>query len=145
LAECAAPHVDVVSVNEVRETLWERIQASHEAQGMPVLAGEFGWTGGAFTGRGRADEPVGQTTVERMLARGRAAFERAMNHPAWVGTAWPRWADAGDRVPPFAEGLVHVDDGEAREHTELLTDLHGRVGPRRARLAAAENLGEESP
>lgn len=112
---------------------------------MPVLAGEFGWTGGAFTGRGRADEPVGQTTVERMLARGRAAFERAMNHPAWIGTAWPRWADAGDRAPPFAEGLVHVDDGEAREHTELLTDLQGRVGPRRALLAAAENLGEESP
>jgi hypothetical protein len=49
----------------------------------------------------------------------------------------------GDRVPPFAEGLVHVDDGEAREHTELLTDLQGRIGPRRALLAAAENLGEE--
>jgi hypothetical protein len=144
LAECAAPHVDVVSVNEVRETLWERIEASHEAQGMPVLAGEFGWTGGAFTGRGRVGEPVGQTTVERMLARGRAAFERAMHHPAWVGTAWPRWADAGDQVPPFAEGLVHVDDGEAREHTELLTDLQGRIGPRRALLAAAENLGGES-
>ena len=78
-----------------------------------------------------------------MLARGRAAFERAMHHPAWVGTAWPRWADAGDRVPPFAEGLVHVDEVEAREHTELLTDLQGRIGPRRAQLAAAGVLGKE--
>jgi len=137
LAECVAPHVDVVSANEPREALWERIEASHGAQGLPVLIGEFGWTGEAYTGEARAGEPRGLTTVERMLARGRAALERGVLHPALIGYAWPRWADSGDRVPPFAEGLVHVDDGEAREHTELLSDLNARAVARRGEAANA--------
>jgi len=127
LAECAWPGVDVLSVNPGGESLWAGVEVVHGAQGMPVLVGEFGWTGEAFTGAARADEPRGQTTVERMLARGRAALERGFTHPALVGYAWPQWADrSGDR-PPFGGGLLHVDDREAREHTELLADLNTRA------------------
>jgi hypothetical protein len=44
-----------------------------------------------------------------------------------VGYAWPRWADTPEDQPPFGGGLVHVDDREAREHTELLADLNARA------------------
>jgi hypothetical protein len=127
LAECVSPNVDVLSLNPDYEAPVERVDAVYRAQGMPVLVGEFGWTGEAFTGRRRADEPRGQTTVERMLARGRASLERIIAHPAVVGYAWPRWVDRADQQPPFGEGLVHVDDHEAREHTELLTDINDRI------------------
>ncbi len=127
MAECVAPGVDVLSANAADDALWARIEACHAPQGMPVLLGEFGWTGENFSGEARPDEPRGQTSVERMLARGRTALEHGITHPALVGYAWPRWADSGGRTPPFAEGLVHVDDGEAREHTELLTDLNSRA------------------
>ena len=127
LAECVAPHVDVLSVNPGYEAALARVDAVYRAQGMPVLVGEFGWTGEAFIGRARPDEPRGQTTVERMLARGRASLERIIAHPAVVGYAWPRWVDRAEQQPPFGEGLVHMDDHEAREHTELLTDINDRV------------------
>ena len=136
LAECIPPHVDVVSVNHRQETPWTAVEACHRAHGRPVLLGAWGWTGEAFLGQPRADEPRGQTTVERMLARGRAAAERLVTHPALVGYAWPRWADRSGQQPPFAEGLVHIDDSEAREHTELLSDLNARAPA--LRLAAAD-------
>jgi hypothetical protein len=127
LAECVSPNVDVLSIDPDYEAPVERVDAAYRAQGMPVLVGEFGWTGEAFTKRPREDEPRGQTTVERMLVRGRTSLERIIAHPAVVGYAWPRWVDRADQQPPFGEGLVHVDDYEAREHTELLTDINDRV------------------
>ncbi|MBC7367829.1 MAG: hypothetical protein H7343_13630 [Undibacterium sp.] len=136
LAECVAPNVDVLSLNPDYDAPLEGVETCHRAHGMPVLLGEFGWAGEAFTKRPRPDEPRGQTTVERMLARGRAGLERVIAHPAVVGYAWPRWADRAEQQPPFAEGLVHIDDHEAREHTELLTDINDRVA--RLRIAATD-------
>ena len=126
VAECVWPGVDVLSVNCDDDAAADRVDAVHRAHGMPVLVGEFAWTGEAFTRR-RTDEPGGLTTVERMLARGRASLEGLIAHPAAVGYAWRRWADRAEQQPPFGEGLVHVDDREAREHTELLSDLNNRV------------------
>ena len=48
-------------------------------------------------------------------------------HPAVVGYAWSRWRDGAGEQPPFAGGLVHLNDAEAREHTELLADVNARV------------------
>jgi hypothetical protein len=107
---------------------------------MPVLLSEFSWTRESFTRRLAAGErQAGLTTVERMLAQGRAAFERAAIHPAVVGYAWPRWADAAEDQPPFGSGLVHIDDGEAREHTELFSDLNARAATLRATAVHASS------
>ena len=135
LAECVYPAVDVLSVNEVREPPAERLDGYGRSGAMPVLLGEFAWTGESFIRRAAAGELRGRTSVERMLARGRTALARVMTHPAVVGYAWQRWADTPDDQPPFGGGLVHIDDREAREHTELLTDLNARAAA--LRLAAA--------
>ncbi len=135
LAECAYPQVDVLSVNEVREPPAGRMDEYGRGRTMPVILSEFSWTGDSFTRRTAAGDQRGLTSVERMLRRGRAALERIVAHPAVVGYAWPAWADAPEDQPPFGRGLVHIDDREAREHTELLSDLNARAG--RIRLAAA--------
>lgn len=142
LAECVHPQVDVVSVNESREPLVAWLGGMNDGGSMPVVLSEFSWTGESFTRRPAAGERHGGlTTVERMLAQGRAAFERAAEHPAVAGYVWPRWADAAEDQPPFGSGLVHIDDREAREHTELFSDLNARA----AALHAAPPHASLSP
>jgi hypothetical protein len=135
LAECVHPSVDVLSANIYRDTLFERLGDFHLAGGMPVLVGEFAWTGEVFMKRPAAHEPRGLTSVERMLRKGRTALQRAFTHPAFVGYAWHRWADAVGDAPPFGTGLVHLDDSEAREHTELLGDLNAHAETLRRAVA----------
>ncbi|MGA3007402.1 MAG: hypothetical protein ABSE59_05865 [Opitutaceae bacterium] len=127
LAKCVHPSVDVLSAGIFRDTLYERLDDFYLAGGMPVLVGEFAWTGEVFTKRPAPREPRGLTSVERMLRKGRAALQRAFTHPALVGYAWHRWADVVGDAPPFGSGLVHLDDSEACEHTELLGDLNARA------------------
>ena len=102
----------------------------------PVLAGDFTWADERFFGAPGARRARGLTSVERMLRRGRAALERAARHPGVVGYSWARWRDRPGEQPPFAGGLVHPNDAEAREHTELLADLNGRVHALRCSSAA---------
>jgi len=135
LAECAYPAVDVVSADVCGAALFERIEIYSRTGHMPFLASEFAWNGDEFAQLRTPREPGGLTSVERMLRRGRAVLERALTHPALVGYAWPRWADAAGETPPFGSGLVHIDDSEAREHTELLANLNARA--EKIRRAAA--------
>lgn len=129
LAECVAPPVDVLSLSQ------GELAACDEVVG-PVLAGVFSWVKESFTSL-PPGETDGWTSVERMLQRGRATLARTFAHPALIGYAWECWADGpGDR-PPFGRGLVHVDGSEAREHTELLSDLNARADF--LRRAAAPN------
>src|SRR5581483_2821626 len=127
LAECAYPAVDVVSADVCSAALFDRTENFSRSGQMPFLASEFAWNGEEFAELRTARETGGLTSVERMLRRGRAVLERALTHPALVGYVWPRWTDAAGEVPPFGSGLVHDDDGEAREHTELLANLNARV------------------
>ena len=50
-----------------------------------------------------------------------------------IGIEWAHWADGGDEAPPFGAGLVHADDDEAVEHTELLAHVHLRARALHAR------------
>jgi hypothetical protein len=136
LAECIYPQVDVLSANDYHDTLDQRMDIYWRANAMPILIGGFAWMGDYFTQRAQPGEPRGRTSVERMLARGRLALERAVGHPAVVGYAWHRWADLPDDGPPFGQGLVHIDDREAREHTELLSDINSRAEALRRAAAA---------
>jgi len=108
----------------------------------PVIAGNVDWTDEAFWQAPLApsarpvDAPgtmIGAsrnrtlTSVERMLRRGRAALERTARHPAVTGYVWRQWQDEPGEQPPFAKGLVHLNGTEAREHTELLTQINSRA------------------
>lgn len=141
LAEFTHPAVDVLAIHGDDPAIFETIGNCARANAMPVLLAEFSWAGEAFTKK-HSPERRPLTSVERMLATGRAALTRACAHPALIGYAWSRWADAPDDLPPFGQGLVHLDDREAREHTELLTELnahaellHAATAPHTAPLA----------
>ena len=127
LAECVYPNVDVLSAQPRGENWEKTAQACQGVRAMPVLLVEANWTGEAFTRPSAKREPRGSTSVERMLKRGRAALERICAHRAVVGYEWSAWADAEGDEPPFGRGLVHLDDREAREHTELLTEMNNRA------------------
>lgn len=96
--------------------------------GEPVLVADFSWarTELAVAAAGRRP-PGGLTTVERMLRRGRLALGRLVAHPAVAGYLWSDWCDRVGEQPPFGCGLVHRNGAEAREHTELLTEINLRV------------------
>ena len=118
LAQCLFPAVDVP---------WIDLDDVALLPAGPVLAGDFSWVDARYYGAPGARRPRGLTAVERMLRRGRTVLERAARHPAVVGYAWSHWRDGMGEQPPFARGLVHPDDAEAREHTELLADLNARL------------------
>ena len=71
---------------------------------------------------------TGPTRLERLLRAGREGLVSACRDPRTVGIEWAHWADGADDAPPFGAGLVHADDHEAVEHTELLTHVHLRAG-----------------
>lgn len=127
VAECIHPNVDVVSIRPEREA-WERTaQTMSSANGMPVLLTEVTWADVAFARTPTRREVRRFTSVERMLAKGRLNLERVCAQRSVIGYEWSRWVDGEQEEPPFARGLVHLDDREAREHTELLADLNGRA------------------
>jgi len=127
LAACTYPNADVVSVSCDRPQLIEYLKRSDAQGAMPLYLAEFSWQSDAFVRVPAKREPRGLTSIERMIGRGRVALERAFRHPALVGYTWARWVDAEEDLPPFGRGLVHLDDSEAREHTELLSDLNTRA------------------
>lgn len=92
----------------------------------PVLAGDFTWASEAFRSEAGASGR-GLTSLERMLKRGRAALRRVVSHPYVVGYAWNQWRDDPGEQPPFGSGLIHANDVEAREHTELVADINRRI------------------
>ena len=125
LAQCVFPAVDVP---------WVDLDEIASLPAGPVLAGDFSWVSERYFGAPGARRARGLTAVERMLRRGRAALERAARHPGIVGYAWSRWRDVAGEQPPFAGGLVHENDAEAREHTELLADINARLPALRSSL-----------
>jgi hypothetical protein len=127
LAECVAPAVDVLSANDYHETPGRRMNEYWRATSMPILIGGFCWNSDYFTQCPPDSNWRSPTSVERMLARGRSALEGAIVHPAVVGWAWQRWMDFPDDEPPFGHGLVHLNDREAREHTELLAQINAHA------------------
>jgi hypothetical protein len=141
LAEFAHPVVDLLAVHCDHPAVSETLDEYTRASALPVLLAEFSWTGEAFAKR-QPHERRRLTSVERMLANGRAAFTRACTHPALVGYMWPRWADLPDDAPPFGHGLVHLDGREAVEHTELLAEVNaGAESLRRAAVIPSVPIG----
>lgn len=126
LGACVYPHVDVVSWHCHGPDFGSHAKHYTAAPGMPLLLTAFGLSNERF--RTASFKPhSGPTRLERMLRDGRRALSEACAHPAVVGYEWGRWADEADEVPPFGAGLVHVDDREAVEHTELIAQINARA------------------
>lgn len=125
VGEGAAPLVDLLAVQPGAVISGPQLDAWSRDATVPVLLTGYSWAGGGL------EAAPGRTPLEHMLARGRAALEAVVAHPAAVGYAWRDWCDLpGDRAP-FGAGLVRVDGGNAREHTDLLTEINLGAAVRR--------------
>ena len=128
---CVAPDVDAVS--------WRlHAGARFAAQARACAGAEPQWvTGGGLSHGDFKRLPLrggtGPTRLERLLRAGREGLVAACRDSRTVGIEWAHWADGGDDAPPFGAGLVHEDDHEAVEHTELLMHIHARARTLHAR------------
>lgn len=131
LGECVYPVVDVVSW-QLHEVGFAALAEVCAPVGMPVLVTTVGLTNEQF--RAQPERAgTGPTRMERMLKAGRMALVAACGHPAVVGYEWGRWVDGAGDKPPFGAGLVHEDDREAIEHTELMAHVNARAEGLRGR------------
>jgi hypothetical protein len=128
---CAWPDVDAVS--------WRLgAGASFGAQADAVAAEQPQWvTGGGLTNgdfrRLPVREGTGPTRLERLLRASREGLVAACRDSRTLAIEWSHWADGGEEAPPFGAGLVHADDHEAVEHTELLRHVHAQARALHAR------------
>lgn len=106
----------------------------------PVFLGDFSWADKMFYEEPPNRRRLGPTSLERMLRKGRLGLAAAVAHPAVVGYAWSRWHDRAGERAPFGSGLVHHDETEAVEHTELLTAINDRVEELRAMAMITEEM-----
>ena len=132
-AACAWPDMAAVS--------WRlRAGTTFAAQAGAAAGAEPQWvTGGGLSHGDFKKLPLrdgtGPTRLERLLRAGREGLIAACRDPRTVGVEWAHWADGGDEAPPFGAGLVHADDDEAVEHTELVAHVHRRARDLHARGA----------
>jgi len=115
--------VDVLSANNYRPNMKERMMAYYTATKLPVLNGEFAYHSGLFHTRGR--------TAERMAQMGAESLEELFTAPGVVGYTWYRWVQdepaPGSRGSPISCGLVNTRDEEVKIHTETLTRVNAKA------------------
>jgi hypothetical protein len=122
-------HVDVLSANNYRHTMYDRVDGYHKATGLPVLIGEFAWVTDYFLKIPAEPEPPNgfPTELDRMKAKGEATLRKSFTHPALAGYTWYRWVDKADFKPPISYGLVTVDDEPNPVHIPLLRSLNAQA------------------
>ncbi len=128
---CAGPEADAVSWR-LRAGSPFAAQADGAAGDLPQWVTGGGLNHGDFRKLPLRDG-TGPTRLERLLRSGREGLVAACRDPRTIGVEWAHWADGGEDQPPFGAGLVHADDHEAVEHTELLSHVHARARALHAR------------
>jgi hypothetical protein len=125
LAEFKNPWVDVVSANNYRPNMRERVEIYHGPAGMPVLIGEFAWASPPFSDP-RHLPPEARADIHAHVRKaGPASLEGAFTHPALVGYTWYRWVqDAKDGI---GYGLVDRSDQPVPLNIELVTASNARL------------------
>lgn len=126
LDECRYPSVDVLSANNYRVNMYERMDIYYRAHKMPVIVGEFSWAMDSFTDRHIEKNLPMDTYMARMLERGPKSLERVFTHPGVVGYNWYRWVNTPGGEPPYTVGLVNQDDTEGA-HNLALTKTHAKL------------------
>jgi hypothetical protein len=120
--------VDVLSANNYRDLMYERMDAYAAPTGMPVLIGEFCWASDYFrrvTDRTRAVEHLPEH--ERIAVLGTEALERTFTHPAVVGYTWYRWVNRHEDTDAPAGALVNNADELNTFNAYLLRRVHSRL------------------
>jgi hypothetical protein len=121
------PYVDVISMNNYRDTFYERVDEYTLAGDHPVINGEFAWVSGYFTGpHGR--EPEHDSKVLALVREmGPKALARAFEHPNLAGYTWYRWVQKAHPTRGTSYGLVQFDDTLNTLNSELLREVHPRI------------------
>jgi hypothetical protein len=129
LAACRRPWVDVLSANNYRDTMQERIDSYYLPTKMPILIGEFAWSSGYFTREIENEAALrpAPSVPERAVRRGETSLRRAATHPGLIGYTWYRWVSAWDKndLKAMPYGLVDLNDDPIGLHTDPLS----RVNP----------------
>jgi hypothetical protein len=129
------PWVDVISQNNYRPTLYQRIDYLYRYTGLPVLIGEFSWNPDLFKYVTLPHEPEGGYSLkERVFRRGEEVLLRACTHPATVGYTWYRWVANTSEGDRFSFGLVDRLDREEM-HIPLLKEIHPKIESLRTKVA----------
>ena len=136
--------VDVVSANNYRPNMYERMNVYYEGTGLPVLNGEFSYHSGLFQIKGH--------TAEGMAKLGAQSLEELFSHPAVIGYTWYRW-DAADPAPknldgsPISCGLVNERDEPVKVHVETLTSVNAKADAiaTRRKSARAVQVPNQNP
>jgi hypothetical protein len=119
------------------DVAWLRSDERGKHLGHPAFVGDFNWPRTVPSGLASRGRKRSETTIERILREGRDQFRAMVAQETVVGYAWQSWSDRPGEQPPFARGLMHLNGVEAREHTELLTELNARVSVLRPTPAMA--------
>ncbi len=129
------PWVDVISQNNYRPNLYQRVDYLHRNTGLPVLIGEFSWNPDLFKQVPLPGEPEGGLGAkERVFRRGEEVLLRAATHPGMVGYTWYRWVAKPTEDDNLSFGLVDQED-RPEIHIPRLQALHPRIEPLRATWA----------
>lgn len=122
------PWVDVVSANNYRFTMYDRIDIYYQGTQLPILNGEFSWGHQVFSQRPLPNEPAsGIPLTERMIRNGEESLKKALTHPGLVGYTWYRWVDLPGNRPPISVGLLNLNDEPNKLHTELLKKINAQA------------------
>lgn len=138
-----SPWIDVVSANNYRDTMRERIDEYTRVMRKPVFIGEYAWASDyhtRITDRDTHPRWPALPLAARTAVKGRAALEEAFAHPMVVGYTWYRWIQNPRPDAQFPlQGYGLVD--EADEPNPFNVDLLAALNPR----AEAIHAGKTPP
>ncbi len=113
ILEAMKPWTDVISQNNYRPVMYERIDYLYEQTDMPIMIGEFSWNTDLFKKVPLHGEEAEQLSVkQRMFDRGNMVLARAATHPGMVGYTWYRWVQPRSTDEKFTDGLVDHENQE---------------------------------
>lgn len=123
---------DLCSVNNYRDTFYERISDMAAETDLPILNGEFSWNSDYFA----LDRRPGDTELsekDRIAKHGPKALESAVLHPRLVGYTWYRWVHNFESPQDRAYGIVNREgDILNRFNASLLASVNPRLAGIRA-------------
>ena len=125
LVAMEARHCDVISMNNYRQNLYERVD-EYGFPDVPIINGEFAWTHDASMFIHEPFEPnIGYTPNNRMWQNGMSNLLRASSHPNLIGWTWYRWVS--NKRGRREDGIVGVKNNEIVTNTSVHARLNART------------------
>jgi hypothetical protein len=129
-------YVDVVSMNTYRPYVYEELEDYSRYCDLPVLTGEFSWTGLLEWNKFKDGHRLNEDELDRCRRRGVEALELAFTHPNYVGYTWYKSYSGRDPDQP-GYGLLTLEGELNTFNADALREIHARLeGIRAGRLEA---------